>query len=303
MDFSNQYPADCLPPEGEYESRDALFTAIKAWAAPRGYTFRIGRSTKEHSKKHTVTFTCNRARPPPSEAKPRVRLTSSRGTGCQFSVLGKESYDSTRWFLKHRIGSQFAVHNHEPNVGLAAYLVPRRAPAPSPAPGDAPGASERAAAPLGAPRTAPASAVDYAAMATPEACYADFCLIPVCRPPTRAPRVRRRRAHACARARSAPAPSPSPRRWRRCSACCAPAGSSTPCTRRARLSVRPSPAPSPASPRAGADTARGPLGRRHGRRGQGAHGRARARRRARAVVDARRLPVRRPPLCPARRRR
>ncbi|KAJ0132750.1 hypothetical protein HZ326_24184, partial [Fusarium oxysporum f. sp. albedinis] len=27
------FPGDCLPPEGEYESREALFEAINAWAA------------------------------------------------------------------------------------------------------------------------------------------------------------------------------------------------------------------------------------------------------------------------------
>jgi hypothetical protein len=29
------FPYDCLPPEGEYESRDALLTAINAWARPK----------------------------------------------------------------------------------------------------------------------------------------------------------------------------------------------------------------------------------------------------------------------------
>jgi hypothetical protein len=29
------FPEDCLPPERDYESRDALFQAINTWALPR----------------------------------------------------------------------------------------------------------------------------------------------------------------------------------------------------------------------------------------------------------------------------
>src|SRR5688572_26475420 len=97
----NRFSDDCLPPEGDYDSRDALFTAINAWAAPRGYAFRTGRSKKERTGKLTLTFTCDRACRPPSASKERQRRTTTRGTGCQFSVLAKQSSDLATWALRH----------------------------------------------------------------------------------------------------------------------------------------------------------------------------------------------------------
>ncbi|KAJ0127948.1 Choline dehydrogenase [Fusarium oxysporum f. sp. albedinis] len=49
------FTEDCLPPEQEYESRDALFKAINDWAAHRGYAFMTGRSTVEKSGRQTIT--------------------------------------------------------------------------------------------------------------------------------------------------------------------------------------------------------------------------------------------------------
>ncbi|KHO10962.1 hypothetical protein MAA_11499 [Metarhizium robertsii ARSEF 23] len=34
VEDSNHFPDDCLPPEDEYSSREALYAAINAWAAP-----------------------------------------------------------------------------------------------------------------------------------------------------------------------------------------------------------------------------------------------------------------------------
>src|SRR6478735_10516566 len=56
------FPDDFLPPEGEYESREALFEAINAWAATRGYAFITGRSTKEKTGRRTITYMCDRRR-------------------------------------------------------------------------------------------------------------------------------------------------------------------------------------------------------------------------------------------------
>ncbi|KAJ3455099.1 hypothetical protein MRS44_013699 [Fusarium solani] len=116
-----RFPDDCLPPECEYTSRDALFKAINSWAAPRGYAFVTGRSHKEKSGRLTVTFTCDRACRPPDVSKERRRKTSTRGTSCQFSVLAKQSLDKATWTLRHRPDSRFAIHNHEPTWHQSAH--------------------------------------------------------------------------------------------------------------------------------------------------------------------------------------
>jgi hypothetical protein len=118
---ATQFPQDCLPPEASYASREALYEAINGWAKPRGYAFISGRSTKERSGKTTVTFTCDRARQPPKALEGRLRQTTSRGTGCQFSILAKELLDRTSWSLKHRQGQQYAIHNHEQSLHETAH--------------------------------------------------------------------------------------------------------------------------------------------------------------------------------------
>ncbi len=126
--FANRllvFPDDCLPPEGEYESRDALFQAINAWAATRGYAFKIGRSKKEKGGKQTITYYCDRSCPPPNTAKQRQRRTTTRSTGCQFSVLAKESPDQRTWTIRHR-DRQFCSHNHEPSQHPSAHPAHRK---------------------------------------------------------------------------------------------------------------------------------------------------------------------------------
>ncbi|KJZ68317.1 hypothetical protein HIM_12292 [Hirsutella minnesotensis 3608] len=124
---TREFPADCLPPEGEFDSRDALFAAINAWAAPRGYAFTTGRSRKKAKGRPTVTYACDRAGRPgahrgqgdkPMEQK---RQTSTRITGCQFSINAKQDPEGANWHVKHRPGSQFAVHNHEPSQHISAH--------------------------------------------------------------------------------------------------------------------------------------------------------------------------------------
>lgn len=44
-------------------------------------------------------FACDRNKPPPSCSTDRVRRTSSRRTGCRFSVLAKQSLDGSTWVL------------------------------------------------------------------------------------------------------------------------------------------------------------------------------------------------------------
>lgn len=118
------FPDDCLPPECNYESRDSLAKAINAWAAPRGYAFVTGRSTREKTGRLTVTFTCDRFRRPPNTSREGTRKTCTRSTSCQFSILAKQSVDGT-WAVRHRRGQHFAVHNHEPSQHRSAHPVHR----------------------------------------------------------------------------------------------------------------------------------------------------------------------------------
>jgi hypothetical protein len=119
------FPDDCLPPEAEYESRDALFRSINAWAATRGYAFVIKKSVKEKSGKSTVTYACDRSRRPPSPSRERQRRTTTRMTSCPFSILAKESLEGI-WTLKYRPDSRFSIHNHEPSQHPSAHPVHRQ---------------------------------------------------------------------------------------------------------------------------------------------------------------------------------
>lgn len=123
--FIASFPEDCLPPEADYITRDALFEAINSWAAPKGYAFINGRSTKERSGKQTVTYICDRRRNHQIISKERQRKTTTRATGCEFSVLGKQSLDKTTWTVKHRSDKKFTLHNHEPSWNRTAHPVLR----------------------------------------------------------------------------------------------------------------------------------------------------------------------------------
>jgi hypothetical protein len=128
MEAVSSFPNDCLPPEQDYASRDALFCAINEWAASRGYAFVTGRSTLEKSGKLTVTYVCDRSCRQPTAAKSRQRKTTTRGTGCQFSVLAKESRDKSSWSLRHRLDARFSIHNHAPSLHPSAHPVHRKLP-------------------------------------------------------------------------------------------------------------------------------------------------------------------------------
>ena len=123
---ASRFPDDCLPPEQEYESRESLYAAINAWAAPRGYAFVTERSKKTSSGRRTVFFSCDRCGTPPEPSRVRERKTSTRRTECQFSVLAKESLDKTTWQVRHRPGSEHAYHNHEPSLDVTAHPVHRQ---------------------------------------------------------------------------------------------------------------------------------------------------------------------------------
>ena len=116
-----------LPPQQNYDSKEALFISINTWAMARGYAFISRRSTKEKNGKHTITYACDRSCLPPTnkDEKHRQRKTTSRGTGCPFSVIGKEAFDGS-WTLKHRPSQEFSLHNHEPSHHPSAHPVHRQ---------------------------------------------------------------------------------------------------------------------------------------------------------------------------------
>ena len=71
----------------------------------------------------TVTYACGRAFEPPSRSC--IRKTTSRGTGCLFSVTAKETSSNT-WIVKHCLDHCFSIHNHEPSQHPSAHPVHRK---------------------------------------------------------------------------------------------------------------------------------------------------------------------------------
>lgn len=117
---------DVLPPEGVYHSREALLTAINAWAKPRGYAFITGKSSETTNGRVKVIFACDRNGQPPNTSIQRQRRTCSRVTGYKLSILAKESLDKTSWVLSYRSGSEYSQHNHPPSQDLSAHLAHRK---------------------------------------------------------------------------------------------------------------------------------------------------------------------------------
>jgi hypothetical protein len=117
---------NALPPEGVYESRESLLAAINNWAKPRGYAFTTGKSTKTANGRIKVVYACDRNKLPPSTSIERERKTSSRRTGCKFSVLAKQSLDRLTWVLSYRPDRDYASHNHPPSEEPSAHPAHRR---------------------------------------------------------------------------------------------------------------------------------------------------------------------------------
>jgi hypothetical protein len=120
-----QFPDNTLPPEGIYESREALFTTVNTWAKHRGYAFTSGKSYKTPNGRTKVVVACDRNKPPQNPLALRKRKTSSRATGYKFSVLAKESRDKNSWVLAYRPGKEYAQHNHPPSEDPSTHPVHR----------------------------------------------------------------------------------------------------------------------------------------------------------------------------------
>jgi hypothetical protein len=118
-----------LPPEATYSSKEELYTSIQAWAAQHHYAFRIRRSTKINNGIRTkIFYSCDCYSPPlptnhlQQSLQARKRQTTTRKTGCQFSIVAVQCAD-TRWELRHRPGTEYSIHNHPPSQSISSYPV------------------------------------------------------------------------------------------------------------------------------------------------------------------------------------
>ena len=125
-------PSMPLPPEALYSSKEELYTSIQAFAAQHSYAFRIGRSNKiNNGPRSKIFYNCDRCGPPPPENHPqrslqaRKRQTTTRKTGCQFSVVALERADA-QWELRHRPSTEYSIHNHPPSQSTSSHPAHRK---------------------------------------------------------------------------------------------------------------------------------------------------------------------------------
>jgi hypothetical protein len=121
-----------LPPEAVYGSREELYTSIQAWAAQYSYAFRIGRSNRIHNTPRLkIFYNCDRCGLPPPQNHPqnyvqaRKRQTTTRKTGCQFSVVAIE-HTNIQWELRYRPGVEYSLHNHPPSQSISSHPAHRK---------------------------------------------------------------------------------------------------------------------------------------------------------------------------------
>lgn len=118
------------PPEASFSTFEALLQSVNAWGLARGYACVIGRSKKKNKvglKK--VLLTCDKGGTSkhnmlPIDSPARRRATTSRKTGCQFSLYAIET--TMEWLLKYRPDGQYNMHNHPPSKGAQDHPAARR---------------------------------------------------------------------------------------------------------------------------------------------------------------------------------
>jgi hypothetical protein len=121
--MATAFPDNCLPLEGFFESRKALFESINLYTKSWGYAFITWRSTREKNDYLSVIFACDRSRQLPFEGMHKWQ-TTTRMTEYLFSVLAKKS--SEGWTLKYCHDVHHISHNHEPSLHPSAYPVHRQ---------------------------------------------------------------------------------------------------------------------------------------------------------------------------------
>ena len=131
LDLDNSMP---LPPEDFYTTKKELFSAIQDWSKGYNYAFRRRRRKKLTDTREKVYYECTCGGPRPIMDRPkndprrpqdRIRSTSSKKTGCEFSVCGVQ-VDSHHWEVRHRPDAKFGVHNHPQSSSALEHAVHRR---------------------------------------------------------------------------------------------------------------------------------------------------------------------------------
>ena len=76
-----------------------------------------------------MVYICDRReRPRLAPTREHIRNTTSRGTGCPFSVIASELPLYQGWELKHRPKYKFSIYNHAPSPHPGAHPSHRRIP-------------------------------------------------------------------------------------------------------------------------------------------------------------------------------
>jgi hypothetical protein len=129
-DLVTSPPGMPLLPEATYSSAKEAEGAIMGWAVRYNYAFMKLRSKSINTGRRKQVWGCDRSgQPPPSNSQlntnqARQRHTSSRKTGCKFSINLVE-VNPTCWEIRHR-EAQFCAHNHSPSLSLWSHPIHRQ---------------------------------------------------------------------------------------------------------------------------------------------------------------------------------
>jgi hypothetical protein len=98
------------------------------------YAFRIGRwkNISKYQWKYFYECTCcgptpviDRPSNDPQRSYDRIRSTSTKKTGCEFSVCGVQ-VDDHYWEIRHRPNPKFSLHNHPQSHSALEHVAHRR---------------------------------------------------------------------------------------------------------------------------------------------------------------------------------
>jgi hypothetical protein len=108
-----------LPPEGTFHSEEEVADMLHKWAMEHRFAFVKQRSRTKNKAGHKVTvWACDRYGEPSLLPKhsnqPRQRHTSSRKTGCQFSI-NVVQISGDNFEIRHRPDKLHHCHNHIPS--------------------------------------------------------------------------------------------------------------------------------------------------------------------------------------------
>jgi hypothetical protein len=103
-----------LPPEGVFQSFDALFSSLQEYGILAGCAY-ITKKSERREGRWIKTIACKRSgkeRPRIDNEEYRQRHRYTFKCECPFSVKARERCDNT-WTLQHR-GHEYCTHNHDP---------------------------------------------------------------------------------------------------------------------------------------------------------------------------------------------